>query len=465
MRKICITLFAFLVISKAYSQQNMTLYQMHDIPQSNTLNPSVPISCGWIVGFPVLGSISLGARSPLSYNDLGAGEKTFHASDLKSKLRNKNVMAVNGSVNLIMVGYKSERMFYQLTVNERFFISGSIPKDPLVMLMEGNASYIGKTVSGSPAASAYYYREYAFNIAREIDPSLWVGIRPKLMFGRVGVKSNKNTADFYTDPRTYNLELNSDLQANISMPGTVTIDPLTGKVDDFDTDLKASDFLFNASNMGFGVDLGMTKTFDNDIEFSASILNLGFIRWGKNTHTFTQKGTLQFNGPFSPINEFDALKDTLKSFVKFDYDQGTFTQMLSPTFIAGANYPVHEYIRAGLTGIIEWHPNAFPWALTATAFTDGLPIVDLGLSYTITSHSYFNVGFGLALHLGAADIHLTTDNLIGFMRPYGAKYATAQLGVNFRFGCGERSEKRGKNGKVTRYQKSSLNRSVPCPSF
>ena len=465
MRKICIVLFTALLFSKSYGQQNMTLYQLHDIPQSNTLNPAVPISCGWIVGFPVLGSISLGARSPLSYNNLGAGENIFHINDLKPKLRHKNVLAANGSVNLITVGYRRERMFFQLTVNERFFASGSIPKDPLVMLMEGNVGYIGKTVSGSPAASAYYYREYAFNIAREIDPSFWVGVRPKLMFGRVGAKSNKNTADFYTSPRTYNLELTTDLAAHMSVPGKVIIDPVTGKVDDFESDIKAEDFIFNTSNVGFGVDLGITKTFDNDIDFSASILNLGFIRWGKNTHTFTQNGTLQFNGPFSPINEFDALKDTLKSFTKFDYGQGGFTQLLSPTFMAGANYPVHQYIRVGLTGLVEWHPNSFPWALTATAFTKNLPIVDFGLSYTVTAHSFLNVGLGLALHLGAADIHFTTDNFFGLVKPFDARYATAQFGVNFRFGCGEKSDKK-KGEKNARYRKASpLNQMVPCPQF
>ena len=465
MRKVCIILFTVLIAGSVNGQQNMTLYQMHDIPQSNSLNPAVPISCGWIVGFPVLGSISLGARSPLSYNDLGAGENTLYVNDLKPKLRNKNVLSANGSVNLITVGYRSERMFYQLTVNERFFVSASIPKDPLVMLMEGNAGYIGKVVSGSPAASGYHYREYAFNIAREIDPSLWVGARPKLMFGRVGAKTSRNTADFYTDPRTYNLELTTDLQAHMSFPGTVTIDPLTGKVDGFESDAQASDFIFNTANIGFGIDLGVTKTFDNDINFSASILNLGFIKWSKNTHTLEQVGTLSFRGPFSPVNEFDALKDTLESFMKFDYAQGGFTQVLSPTFMVGANYPVHQYIRVGATGLVEWHPNAFPWALTATAFTAGLPIVDVGLSYTVTAHSFANIGIGLAVHLGAADIHFTTDNLIGLMRPFNARYATAQFGINFRFGCGEKSEK-SRGAKNTQYRKASpLNKMVPCPQF
>ncbi len=450
---------------KAYSQQNMTLYQMHDIPQSNSLNPAIPISCGWIVGFPVLGNISLGARTPVSYNDLGAGENTIPVKDLKSKLRNKNILSTNTSVNLITVGYRSERMFYQLTVNERVFATASVPKNPLAMLIDGNADYIGKTVSGSPAANGYHYREYAFNIAREIDPSLWIGVRPKLMFGRVGAKTSNNTAHFYTDPKTYNLELTTDLRGHMSFPGRITIDPLTGKVDGFDSDAKASDFIFNSSNVGVGIDLGITKTFDNNIDFSASILNLGFIKWSKNTHTFEQTGTLTFNGPFSPINEFDALKDTLENFMKFDYTQDDFTQMLSPAFMAGANYPVHEYIRVGVTGLVEWHPNSFPWALTATAFTKGLPIIDVGLSYTVTSNSFTNIGFGVGLHLGAADIHFTADNFLGLMRPFDARYATAQVGVNFRFGCGEKSAK-SKGGKNTQYRKaSSINKMVPCPQF
>ncbi|MDR1056418.1 MAG: DUF5723 family protein [Prevotellaceae bacterium] len=436
------------------AQPNMTLYQMHDITQSNILNPAVPISCGWVVGFPGLGSISVGASTPVSYNDLGPGNDTLDVNNVLSKIRNKNMLTTSAAVNLITIGYRSERTFYQFTVNERFSQVSSAPKDPVEMLLKGNAMYVGKTIKASPSVNAIYYREYAFNIARELNPTLWVGARAKLLFGRMSLKMARNIAEFYTDPGTYDLSLTTDLLMKTSIPGEVIIDPYTGKISDFEVNIKAGDLSFNTSNIGAGIDLGLVKDFENGMQLSTSLLNLGFINWNKNLHTFSQKGTLKFTGPFSRTNELDALVDTVKSFLHLDYTEESYAQLLSPMLMAGINYPVNDFLRLGITGMAEFQSGALPWAITAIGFTQGLPIVDLGLSYTVTPSSFFNLGVGIGAHLGPVDIHFLADNIMAVFKPFDAKYATVQLGISFRFGCGDGGEGRRDTPKE-----------IPCPAY
>ena len=60
----------FLSIS-AYSQQSNTLYMMHDVPQSNLLNPAVQLNCKLFIGVPQPGRrTDRGRRVRLACGDL-----------------------------------------------------------------------------------------------------------------------------------------------------------------------------------------------------------------------------------------------------------------------------------------------------------------------------------------------------------------------------------------------------------
>jgi hypothetical protein len=71
-----LTFFPFFCIYTGIAaQQNMTLYQMHDITQSNFLNPAVASDCKWNIGFPALGNISIAAGIPISYSDIAVKQQ------------------------------------------------------------------------------------------------------------------------------------------------------------------------------------------------------------------------------------------------------------------------------------------------------------------------------------------------------------------------------------------------------
>ena len=418
------------------AQQNVTLYQMHDIVHASSLNPSVAPQRGWIIGIPVLSNISLSARSSLSYNQLGIDGNSINKDKLLSNLQDNNTFSLNGSINVISIGYRNQKNFFQLSVNERFSTEFAISKAPLELLIKGNAGYGGQTVSGDFSINAYYYREYAFNFAREIDPTLWVGARAKLMFGRVGIKSTGNSLSLYTDPGSHDLTVSSNILANVYLPGTVTRDA-SDKIDGFDADFGFDDAGFNASNVGLGLDLGATKVFellDRPLEVSASVLNLGYIGWNKNAHSFHQNGKMTLDGPYTSIDDIEVLTDTLRSFLDLDYANEKYRQGLAPTIMAGANYSLNHFLNVGLTGMAEIRSASTPWAISATAFTRNLPVIDLGISYTISPNSYANIGYAMSLRLGGFNFYVVTDNILGAIKASNARYMSAQVGMNIQFG-------------------------------
>lgn len=433
----------------------MTLYQMHDITQSNFLNPSVASDCKWNIGFPVLGNISVAAGIPVSYNGLGAGEEYIDGNRLLSSLGKTNLFSSNISLNILTIGYRAGDMYYQFTMNEKVSAGVSFSKDPVELMLKGNAPYIGKTLDANIALSLSLYSEYGLNVAYDFGDNLWMGARAKLLFGRIGALSANNTLSLDTDPVTYALRLNSDLLMRASIPGTVKSDPYDGTVSGFNTELEAGYFIFNPVNVGGAVDLGVNKVFESGWKLSASILNLGMINWSKNTHLFSQKSTLNYTGPTSGIKQWSDFADTLKSVVNLSHTGNeSFSQWLAPEIMAGISYPVMEYMRAGLTGYAGFSSAGVPWAITATALTDNTSNVYGALSYTVTNNSFVNIGAGLGFRLGPFNIHAITDNIMALFNPASQKYATVQFGINFKFGCGEETGRGPKKYK-----------SVPCPSF
>jgi hypothetical protein len=452
-----IAVFSCLCLSfGALAQQNMTLYQMHDVTQSNFLNPSVASDCKWNIGFPMLGNISVAVGTPISYNDLGPGNEYMNGDKILSAIGKTNLASSNIGLNILTIGYRTGDMYFQFTMNEKVSAGFSFSKDPVELILKGNAPYLGKTVEANFALSLSYYREYGFNIAYDFGDNLWLGARAKLLFGRIGANSGNNILSLYTDPMTYALDVNSDLLVQASIPGTAKIDQSDGTVSGFNSEFEVGQFVFNPVNVGGAIDLGVNKIFENGWKVSASLLNLGMINWSTNTHRFYRKSNLKYSGATAGITKWSDFADTLRSVADFKYAGGeAFSQWLAPEIMAGISYPVAEYIRAGITGYAGISSAGIPWALTATALTDNTSHIFGSLSYTVTKNSFVNIGAGLGVRLGALNLHVLTDNILAVFSPASQKYATFQFGINFKFGCG--------NGDTDRSSKKY--KSVPCPSF
>ncbi|MDR0726117.1 MAG: DUF5723 family protein [Prevotellaceae bacterium] len=453
MTKKLITIFVCLALCfSVFAQQNMTLYQMHDITQSNSLNPSVAIDCKWNIGFPILGNISIAAGLPISYNDIGAGQEYFNVDKILSLSKNTNLTSTNIGLNILTVGYRTGDLYLQFTMDEKISAKMSFANDLVELLFRGNTP--GRTLEANPVLSLSHYSELGFNAAYNLGNDLWVGARAKLLFGKTGVHSVNNILSLYTDPNDYALKLRSDLLVNASISGLET-DIVGGKVDKFRLNPEIKDFIFNPANMGGAIDIGMNKVFESGWKVSASILNIGMINWKKNTHQLSKKAELNYSGT-SSIKGWNDLADTLRSIVDDFTDESgkSFSQWLTPEVMAGVSYPVIEYMRVGATGYAGISSAGIPWAFTLTALTDNTSHIYGAVSYTITNNSFVNIGAGLGVRLGAFNLHAMTDNVLTFLNTASQRYATFQFGINFKFGCGEG----GGSGK-------SKPTSIPCPSF
>ncbi|MDR2466162.1 MAG: DUF5723 family protein [Prevotellaceae bacterium] len=460
MKKAVLLISAFSLCLVSAAQQNMTLYQMHNILQSNSLNPAIASECRWNVGVPLLGGVSFAASTPMAYNTSGAGQETFDVDGILSSLKSTNLVSSNAGVNLLMLGYRTENLYFQFNVNERASFSASVPEDLVKILFAGNSPYVGKKLNQSVSVSGMHYREYALSAALGIDDDTWIGLRGRLLFGRLSVMGVRNNVSVYTDPSTYNLDIESDMLMRVSIPSKEVNAADSGWIKGFSADLTPGHFIMNPSNLGGALDIGLNKRFESGLNLSASILNLGMLKWKRHAHTFAKKHKKTYSAPFEDFS-VKSLTDTVKYMLQLKDDGETtaYSQWLAPTLMFGLSYPVAEYVRLGVTGYGEFNSSGVPWALTLTAMTDNISNVYGALSYTVTNNSFVNIGAGIGVQLGPVALHAFTDNLISVFSPFTQKYAAVQLGINLKFGC-EEDDGYGRNsGRRSKY------RSIPCPSF
>ena len=56
--------------------------------------------------------------------------------------------------------------------------------------------------------------------------------------------------------------------------------------------------------------------------------------------------------------------------------------------------------------------------------------------------SYNNIGFGLATKLGPTQFYVVSDNVMAAIKPNTAHLANIRFGINFLFGCKDKTIKR-----------------------
>ena len=109
--------------------------------------------------------------------------------------------------------------------------------------------------------------------------------------------------------------------------------------------------VFGVKNPGFALDFGFNYRPVERVIVSASVLDLGFIRWRNSTYNFEQEMDYSFEGvEFTLEDDWDpgeSLLDSLKEVTKIKTSQNKYTSFLSSRIYIGAAYELSEKVRFG----------------------------------------------------------------------------------------------------------------------
>tara|TARA_B110000027_G_scaffold69757_1_gene74591 strand:+ start:374 stop:2152 length:1779 start_codon:yes stop_codon:yes gene_type:complete len=445
MKKIIFISLIFL-LTKINAQQDFILYHMPSIPQITQVDPASFPDSKLDIGLPIISSVYGSIfNTGFSIGDIfyqnADGTMMPDVDNAISKMSSENFFILNGSTDLIFVGFKKGNNFFSFNVTEKLDFTFNYPKDLIVLAMEGNGNnLLGKRASLDGLGFDFtHWREYAIHWVHDVHHKFSYGARLKYLYGMENFTTDVSYMGIETDQNTHALKFDMAFDFRTSGLPQIMVDgdiPVIGGLNTNDSIAMQqsgfspgyiNNYLFNRNNRGLGVDFGFNYHISDKLLLEASVLDLGFINW--NSYTANSKleaWDYEYDGISNPISIFgdgssvDFLKDVLEDSIEEDlknnysYSNESYSTALRTKIYASMEYTVdhNNFVslslyssfvrgiwRRGLGLAYNYHLGNF---LSATA------------SYSIYNRSYSNLGFGVSVNLGPVEIYCLTDNVLAF---------------------------------------------------
>jgi hypothetical protein len=465
-------LFLAVIFADASAQNSQVMYFMN-LPQSHLINPALRPSNSIYIGLPVVSGINLNINNNfVNFSDVLIKGQTkdsiisflhpdYNVDKFLSKIKNKNSMEPELMIQLLGVGFSVGKDSYVfLDINDRIESNVVLPRDLFKLALQGNEGFVGSKIDlSSLRGDIKYYREFGVGFSKNFTDKLRIGVKGKLLFG-IAAASIDNKSLGITVNEDYSHTLDANLAVNLSGPVNVYMDSKHNidsvEFDDnrFKTSSGITDFFSGKKNMGLGLDIGATYDLTDRIVVSASITDLGFIRWTKDVTNLKANNQFEFSG----LNMLDVFKgtktiddlandmvDSLKNAFVVSNTKTAFTTYLPFGISLGGSYNVTKQFSVGLLSYSRVIGKQVREALTLSANINLGNALSTTLSYTAENHQYDNLGAGLALRAGVAQFYLVTDRIpvmwnrikddnSNFILPANWNTFNLRLGMNLVFG-------------------------------
>ncbi len=499
MKKI-LTIFSLLLITSISFAQINSLYFNKNIFQSTELNPARQNTCRVYIGLPALSSLYLNLNhTGFAYSDIFIDNETellWNVEGLYNTLDPKNHLFVQNKTNLLFFSFVVRDFYITFDANLNLQQNFTYPKS-LMDIKDGNYFEDGRYISFTGLNEDFtLYNSYSIGVSKEVAPGLLIGGKFKLLKGLVNVYTKQfmfdwkvSTADedIYDYIFTTSFDIRASAPFNIFTPeydddGNI-VGASTGSDAYFDAlqDKPVGDLVKEAllpNNNGFAFDFGAIYNLNDKFEFSASIIDLGFINWKSHPMIVsTEKSDFEFAGfdAAKYINNISiatslqdsTIRDSIINMVITDFVD-TLILLSNPTFDSTAykknlNAHMHFGVAYSPTDAISlgflyngyfYNKELFSTYMLSSTFMfwKGWSYT---LSYTMMKKSMNNLGMGFSYKIGFFQMYLLMENIsvpslaarygIFPEKPYNEGIATKwvkntqnlnlHFGINFVFGC------------------------------
>ena len=468
-------LIAFLVVIRipVVSAQNNTLYLIHSIPQANQLNPALMHPCRIYISLPVISSLRGNVRNTgFGFHDVfytdprdQPGDYSLDLDKLDNTLRKMNYSLANADVDLLGLGFPLRDWYITFLISSHSSSQLSYPHD-VVLLQDSywnlNTATPGPIDLHNLEANSTAWNSIGISASREVRKGFRVGARVKYLNGMANVTTPQSAINLNASSNPPNLRAVVDYRINSSLPVTLGYSP-GGLLDDigFEPAIQnlASNYLFT-SNHGIAIDAGITYELDEITQLSASVTDLGFIRWKKNVTYFSVNETFEFSQ--ADLNQIiidpgqdgltNALQDSVSNTINASASTNSYFTATPVNLYGGITRQLLPNLKAGAMTWIEinsWHVRpSLTLSLNFTPFEAFAATV----SYTLMNNKFNQIGTGLAFGNRGAQFYVITDNIVvryindtesSLRWPYNARMMSLRFGMNLFFGCNDKKENPG----------------------
>ena len=446
-------LIAIFFTVNAFSQSVEITNFMRLNPYSSNNNPAYFMPYKGYVGIPGAANVNFSLyntgfiyKNLITLNKDGKPGKITPDKFIKSLPKN-NWFNTELNLEVLGFGFRVKKYFinfsYRLRFEEHFFYSKDI-----FNLLSGN---LAKKSNGdylftkdSPAVLSMepninLYQELSLGFQGEISDHLYIGVRPKVLFGVINLTTDNLYVKTYTDPEDYTVYGNYDVGMKVASVLPFYKRNNNGEIEFTTKDmfkLKAFNF---TKNLGFSIDLGAVYRINQELRVSASITDLGFIRWKGSPLSLTLTSPKKEYSEFSGFTE-TQIRSYIENGIHIDFDS-----LVTNTFSleSGKSYSTMLTSKFMVEGSLDFTPcnrltvqfkgylmgkhflPQFIVAYNGTFFN----VIDVVVSYSIMKKNFANLGVGLGFRIGPVHLYTGADNVFSFINLLNAPKINATVGL------------------------------------
>lgn len=411
-------------------------------------NPAFGNEGHGFVALPGLGNLNVGTSGTIGvenifYNVNGKTTTLLNpgvsASEVLDGLKDKNRLGINMRETVLAFGFSGLGGYNTFSISARADMGFSLPKDIFRLAKEGleNTTYDLSHLNARGAGWA----EIALGHSHKINDRLRIGASLKLLAGVASVQTNVNTASLQLREDTWVAGVDAELQTslkNIRYKTKYNEDTRRNYVNG----IEIEDFS-PISGYGMAVDLGAVYRLNDDWEFSASLLDLGFISWDNNhvasTNGLQQVVTDDYSFNVDNNDSWDKFKDNLTMLYQLEDlgDTGSRMSGIGATMNIAAQYtlPVYRRAKFGLLSTTRFN-GPFTWTdFRLSANIEPVNCLSAGVNLGMGT---FGPSFGWIVNLKAPGFNLfvATDHTPCKLAKPGVPLnsnADFNFGINFPF--------------------------------
>lgn len=444
LKKIVFSLIICLGINNLNAQNNLTMYNMHTLPQQISTNPSQTSDSRFFIGVPglssthfIFGNDGFKIKQVISVND--SNQLEFNTMKFYNALNENNIIGLDVNYDLFYMGFKLRKSFLAVSLGERLKTQFSFPKDFFGLLLIGNAgSNLGQDLNFKFGADAMLYNDLGVSWSRGFKKDkLRLGAKFSYINGLVNINTEKSDIIFNTNTDDFHYTISTDIKVNTSC----IMDTLnsTFKYRRIDPNL------LKGQNRGMGLSFGATYNILPKLTISGSILNLGFINWNENVQNYQTANPSQkvefygfdLNRLFGDSSDTKAymneLKDSLLDKFKLTKTNKAYQTSLPSTFYFGGNIWITKRHNFGVLFYGSYFQKKLNPAITLSFNAKFTKAFGLSVSYSMINKSFVNGGVGLTLNGGPLQFYLVADNILGIIQYRNANTIDIRAGINLTF--------------------------------
>lgn len=439
----------FLVVScSAFSQHGNPLQFLSDVSQASRANPAFQNKTEkLIVGLPVISGSHGNLESNFSAEDFlteGTESSFFDFAKLYSNLEEPGSVFTMAQIPLLFLSLKKDKNTFSFAVSEKAIGIAGFDEELLNFFAQGIEPYYGKNENiGTISMQTQYYRELEFGFASELWKGFTIGVRPKIIFGKLHYEVDQINLLVTTDEETETLWVESEGSFTISGPVKLKGDEESDHIY-INPDIKPADYFFKLKNLGAGIDLGATYQINSQTQIGMAIIDLGFTSIKHKSYTITLNEPIDYArdelyqsyDPEAP--NYQSPQDSAEKMNDRLHDN-TETQALSNRKIESLPIQLNLHLKYALQANVEiGAANNFTYYKSDKANNfSGYVHTKLGERFsTVASLNLFNfdklmAGIGAAYTGKSAQFYFATNNILELARPKSTNNLNLSFGVNF----------------------------------